>query len=40
VKKNTDREELKRMVERTLPNVRWFDSRYNRILSTLLEDFK
>ena len=39
VKKNIDREELKRMVERTLPNVRWFDSRYNRILSGLLEDF-
>jgi len=27
------------MVERILPNVR-FDSRYNRILSALLEDFK
>jgi len=40
VKKNTDREELKKMVERTLPNVRWFDSRYNKILSTLLEDFE
>ena len=40
VKKNVDIEELKRMVERTLPNVRWFDSRYNRILSTLLEDFE
>jgi len=39
VKKNTDREELKGMVERTLPNVRWFDSS-TRILSTLLEDFE
>jgi|GEM_PF-766218 len=39
VKKNIDREELKRMVERTLPNIRWFDSRYNKILSALLEDF-
>jgi len=40
VKKNIDREELKRMVESTLPNVRWFDSRYNKILSALLEDFE
>jgi len=40
VKKNIDREELKKMVERTLPNVRWFDSRYNKILSALLEDFE
>ena len=40
VKKNIDREELKKMVERTLPNVRWFDSRYNKILSCLLEDFE
>jgi len=40
VKKNIDREELKKMVEGILPNVRWFDSRYNRILSTLLEDFE
>ena len=39
VRSNIDREELKRMVERTLPNIRWFDSRYSRILSALLEDF-
>ena len=39
MKKNIDREELKKMVERTLPNLR-FDSRYNRILSALLEDFE
>ena len=29
-----------RAVERTLPNVRWSDSRYSRILSALLEDFE
>ncbi|AGK61376.1 hypothetical protein Asulf_01385 [Archaeoglobus sulfaticallidus PM70-1] len=40
LKKNIDREELKRMVEGILTNVRWFDSRYNRILSSLLEDFE
>ncbi|AGK60842.1 hypothetical protein Asulf_00833 [Archaeoglobus sulfaticallidus PM70-1] len=39
MKRNVDRVELKKMVERTLPNVRWFDSRYNKILSTLIEDF-
>jgi len=38
VKKNIE-EELKKMVERTLPNVRWFDSS-TRILSTLPEDFE
>ena len=39
MKKNIDREELKKMVGRTLPNVRWFDSRLT-ILSALLEDFE
>lgn len=37
--KNVDMEKLKKRVERTLPNVIWFDSRYIRILSSLLEDF-
>ncbi len=39
VKRNIDKEKLKKRVEKALPNVIWFDSRYNKILSSLLEDF-
>ena len=39
VKKNIDVEKLKRRIESCPANLFWFDNRYNKILSALLEDF-
>lgn len=37
---NIDTEKLKKRIENYPANLFWFDSRYNKILSTLLEDFE
>ena len=39
VKSNIDTEKLKKRIEDHPANLFWFDSRYNKILSALLEDF-
>ena len=39
VRSNIDTEELKKRIEDHPANLFWFDSRYNKILSALLEDF-
>jgi len=40
VRSNIDTEKLKRRIENYPANLFWFDSRYNKILSALLEDFE
>ena len=40
VRSNINEEKLKSMIENHPANLFWFDSRYNKILSSLLEDFE